>query len=177
VPTYAAFLRGMNVGGHRITNADLAQAMADLGFTELGTFLASGNLHFVTHDADPADLEVRIEDQLEQELGYAVPTLVRTAEQLAAVAAATPFPAKVVAASAGKLQVVFLRSAPSAAKRRGLLALASDDDRLALDGRELYWLPKAGISDAAIDLMNPSLYTGPATMRTMRTVERLAARL
>ena len=148
MPTYAAFLRGMNVGGHRITNADLARAMADLGFTELGTFLASGNLHFVTDAADaadPADLEVRIEDQLEQELGYAVPTLVRTA--------------------------------PSAAKRRALLALASDDDRLALDGRELYWLPKAGISDAAIDLMNPSLYTGPATMRTMRTVERLAARL
>lgn len=177
MPTYAAFLRGMNVGGHRITNAELARAMADLGFTELGTFLASGNLHFVTDDADPADLEVRIEDQLEQELGYAVPTLVRTADELAAVAAATPFPAEVVASSAGKLQVVFLRTAPSAAKRRALLALASDEDRLALDGRELYWLPKAGISDATIDLMNPSLYTGPATMRTMRTVERLAARL
>ncbi|MFA9428984.1 DUF1697 domain-containing protein [Egicoccus sp. AB-alg2] len=177
MPTYAAFLRGMNVGGHRITNAELAAAMAALGFAEVGTFLASGNLHFAAPHDDAGELEGLVEAHLQTLLGYAVPTFVRTREEVTAIAAAQPFPPEAVAATAGKVQVVFLRDEPSAAQRNRLLGLATDDDRLAIVGRELYWLPRGGISDAGIDLMQPSLYPGPATMRTKRTVERLATRL
>jgi hypothetical protein len=43
---YAAFLRGMNVGGHRVSNVELGARFEELGFSEVSTFRASGNVIF-----------------------------------------------------------------------------------------------------------------------------------
>jgi hypothetical protein len=47
---HVAFLRGINVGGRRVTMAQLCAAFEALGFAEVGTFLASGNVTFSTPD-------------------------------------------------------------------------------------------------------------------------------
>ena len=46
VASYAAFLRGMNVGGHRVTNEELRARFAAMGFSGVATFRASGNVVF-----------------------------------------------------------------------------------------------------------------------------------
>ena len=91
---YVAFLRGMNVGGHRITNAELCAAFEEIGLPDAATFRASGNVVFDAPGGDPrVEIAARIEQGLEQTLGYAVPTFLRDAAEMRAIAAQEPFTA------------------------------------------------------------------------------------
>jgi hypothetical protein len=65
---------------------------------------------------------------------------------------------------------------PSAAARKQVLALASDEDKLAFGDRELYWLPKGGTQESPLDLKAIDEVLGVSTMRTMGTVEQMAAK-
>lgn len=174
---WVAFLRGMNLGGRRITNDELCAAFADLGCAAPTAFLASGNVVFDAARGDEEALAARLESGLREALGYPVPTYLRRAEEVHAIAAHEPFPPAVVARSNGKLQVAMLATAPPAVTRRKVLAHATDEDRLALAGRQLYWLPSGGTLESALDLKALEAALGPWTMRTKRTVERLAAKL
>jgi hypothetical protein len=82
----------------------------------------------------------------------------------------------VIERTAGKLQVALLATAPSAGAREGVLALATDDDRLALGPREVYWLPKGGMSQSELEWRRLEALVGPTTVRTRRTVERMTAK-
>src|ERR1700688_901019 len=98
---YAPFLRGMNVGGHRLTNELLRSHFEDLGFEEVATFRASGNVVFAGKKRPPAEVREEIEAGLLRALGYAVPTFIRTADELGKIAAHEPFSAELLEASAG----------------------------------------------------------------------------
>ena len=174
--SYVAFLRGMNLGGRRIKNEELRAEFETLGFAEVGCFRASGNVVFAADEKSEAKLTKQIEAGLGEALGYEVPVFLRSAAELRAVAAQEPFDAKVLEASKGKLQVIFFEQKPKAAARKRALALASDDDRLAIEGRELYWLPKGGLSDSELDLKELAAALGQNTVRTMGTVEQIAAK-
>jgi uncharacterized protein (DUF1697 family) len=56
------------------------------------------------------------------------------------------------------------------------LAEASDEDRLAIGGRELYWLPSGRMSDSELDLKLLEAVLGPWTMRTLGTIEQIVAK-
>ncbi len=174
---FVAFLRGMNLGGRRITNEDLRAQFEAIGLAEVATFRASGNVIFAAAGEPEAALGARVEAELGERLGYAVPVFLRSGSEVAAIAAREPFAAADVAASKGKLQVQLLAEAPDAAARQAALAHASDEDRLALAGRELYWLPSGGISESELDLKAIAAALGPGTVRTMGTVEQIAARI
>ncbi len=173
---YAAFLRGMNLGGRRIKNEELRAEFEALGFADVATFRASGNVIFSADDGSEGALAKTIEAGLGEALGYEVPVFLRSCAEVAKVAAQEPFEAKLVAASKGKLQVTFLARKPTAAQRKKVLALADEADRLALAGRELYWLPSGGISESELDLTAIDAALGKGTMRTMGTIEQIAAR-
>lgn len=173
---YVAFLRGMNLGGRRIKNDELRAEFEALGCEDVATFRASGNVVFAAGSGSEAALTKRIEAGLGEALGYAVPVFLRSCVELAAIAAAVPFDAKLVTASKGKLQVTFLNKKPAATARKKAEALATDEDRLAIAGRELYWLPSGGISESNLDWKPIDAALGSGTMRTMGTVEQIAAR-
>ena len=174
---YGAFLRGMNIGGRRITNPELAAAFSKLGLAEVSVYRASGNVAFRTRAGNEQALARRIERGLQASLGYAVPTFVRSAQHIADIAALAPFPAAAVRASTGKLHVALLpREAPKDAVRE-TLALASEEDRLALVGRELYWLPSGRMIESTLDLRALEALVGPWTMRTKATIEGMHAKL
>lgn len=173
---FVAFLGGINVGGHRVKGPALAAEFATLGYTDVATFLASGNVVFSTDDLPVAQLTTSIEKQLQATLGYAVPTYLRTADQVCHIAGHQPFPIAEIAASRGKLQVAMLLDPPAAAARKTVRNLSSDQDRLTIDGTELYWLPSGGISESELDLQTLFGALGPSTMRTANTVRRIAAR-
>jgi uncharacterized protein (DUF1697 family) len=174
---YVAFLRGMNLGNRRIKNPELKAEFEQLGFEDVATFRASGNVIFVAAKREArARLTERIEAGLLEGLGYDVPVYLRSAEEVTGIAAMAPFPKKVVSVSKGKLQVTMLRAKPSAAARKKVLALSGDEDRLALEETELFWLPSAGISESDLDLKAIEAAVGPGTQRTMGTIEQIAAK-
>ena len=104
MPSYVAFLRGMNLGGRRIKNEELRAEFEPLGFDDVASFRASGNVIFAPRGSE-AKLTSEIEAGLGEALGYEVPVFLRSAAELSAIAAHEPFDAAVVNASKGKLQV------------------------------------------------------------------------
>ncbi|MCB9750740.1 MAG: DUF1697 domain-containing protein [Myxococcales bacterium] len=174
MPISVAFLRGMNVGGHRVTNAELTSIFESLRLTDVVTYRASGNIIFSHRAARERALQTRLERGLQAALGYAVPTFLRTAREVATIASFAPFPAEVVAASKGKIQITMLSEAPGVQAQARALALSTDDDRLAVCGRELYWLPKGGMSESELDLQGLEQALGVGTTRTMGTVQGIA---
>lgn len=175
---YVAFLRGMNLGNRRIKNEELRRHFEAMGFETVATFRASGNVIFSTPKRKAeAELATRVEKELDERLGYDVPVFLRSASELAAVASHEPFDARAMAKSKGKLQVSFLKKKPTTAAKKKALAQATDEDLLAIEGRELYWLPSGGISESDLDLKAIDTALGPGTMRTMGTVEQIAAKL
>jgi hypothetical protein len=79
-------------------------------------------------------------------------------------------------ASQGKVQVAFLHELPSAAAQREILAHATGDDALAFGARELYWLPKGGMTDSDLDMAGISKLVGETTFRTKGTIEQIAVK-
>jgi uncharacterized protein (DUF1697 family) len=174
---YAAFLRGINIGNRRVKNDALRLCCEGMGFVDVAIFRASGNLVLGAEGGgDVESVARRLEAGLEDSLGYEVVAFLRTAAQVWAIVKHEPFDAGLVEASAGKLQVALLPEAPSASVRKQALALATDEDRLALRGRELYWRPSGRMSEATLDLKTLESLLGPWTMRTKGTIDQIAAK-
>jgi uncharacterized protein (DUF1697 family) len=175
VTMHVAFLRGINVSSHSASKEQLCAAFERLGFEKVATFRASGNVLFDAGSSKPQ--REPIERELARGLGYDVPVFLRSAKQVASVAAFEPFTREQLLASRGKLQVSFLAKRPPKAARAKALALATADEPLAIEGTELYWLPKGTMRESTLDLKALERLLGAWTMRTKGTVELIAARL
>lgn len=174
---YVAFLRGMNLGGRRIENEELRRHFEEMGFEEVATFRASGNVIFSASGREAeAKLAERVEAELDERLGYDVPVFLRSIEEVTAIAAQRPFTDEQVEKSRGKLQVSLLKKKPTAAAKKKALALATEEDLLAIEGRELYWLPSGGISESDLDPKAIDAALGSGTIRTMGTIEQITAK-
>jgi len=177
MPRYVAFLRGMNLGGRRVSNKDLCAAFDEIGLPDASTFRASGNVVFdAPAGARRADIPRQIEAGLRELLGYEVPVFLRSAAETQAIAAVEPFPAAKVKASKGKLQVVLLTAKPKAKAREEALAHATDTDPLEIEGSELYWLPSGGTQQSDLDMKAIELAVGLNTIRTQGTIEQMAGK-
>ncbi len=155
-----------------MTSDELIAVFADLGCTDVGTFLASGNVLFAG-DLDPQAAAAA----LEAALGYAVPTTVRTGSELVAIGERMPFDAHDLAASTGKPQVMLLFEKPGTVAKEKILAMSGPENRLAFHGQELHWLPAAGMSESTLDLKQIGKLVGENTVRTANTITRLVAKL
>jgi len=154
----------------------LRRLFTELGFANVATLIASGNVIFQTDAAgDGRDLEWRIERHLQQALGYDVATFLRTPQEVTAVAAYDPF-AGLCGEQPHSFFVAFLAQPPTDEAKARLLALGNAIDTFHLYGREVYWLRH--------DHAGPSKFTGgalekalrlPATVRNITTVRKLAA--
>jgi uncharacterized protein (DUF1697 family) len=175
---YAAFLRGVNLGkNRRVTNESLKAAFEGLGLGGVATFRASGNVVFdAEQKAGEDELQARVEAGLADALGFEVAIFLRSARQVRAIAVHEPFDEAQLESSTGKLQVALLPDAPGKPARKEALALAGEEDPLAIRGRELYWLPKARMVESELDLRALESLVGPWTMRTMGTIEQIAAK-
>jgi uncharacterized protein (DUF1697 family) len=165
---YVAFLRGINVGGHVVKMDQLAAQFASLGFDNVSTFIASGNVIFES-TSKPATLEPRIEQHLAGWLGYAVNTFLRTEHEIASIAAHEPFP------DPDGVYVMLLRSAPNATLRQRLLDLATEHDQISVHQREAY-LRTASFGESPVGGLLAKVLGAENTMRNANTLRRLAAR-
>lgn len=88
---YIAFLRGINVGGHTVKMERLREIFTELGFTNVRTYIQSGNVFFETAQIDREAVSQKIEQHLRQALGYEVPVFLRTVPELEQILSIDPF--------------------------------------------------------------------------------------
>jgi uncharacterized protein (DUF1697 family) len=167
MPRQIALLRGVNVGRHkRVDMARLRSLIEELGCSDVRTYLQSGNVVF----GGPRRSAQQLERALEQELGFRVPVLLRTRDELAAVVRANPL--REVATDPAKHVVVFCDAKPSVR----LDAPAFEPERFAVRGREVYLWAPGGLARSELAKVLAAKPLGKkSTARNWRTVEKLLA--
>lgn len=176
MPQYVAFLRAVNVG-RRVVKMDALRGLFEAsGFSEVETFIASGNVIFSSRSDDARGLTRRIEQSLQDALGYDVATFLRTDAEVAAIARHEPFTRERIEAGRA-LNVGLLAGALTPEHLRRLRTLESDIDAFHVSGTELYWLCQGRQSESAFSNAVFEKRVGVrATFRGMSTLERLAAK-
>ena len=175
MPRHIAFLRAVNVGGRTVRMTELKTIFEGLGLARVETFLASGNVVFESRSGAAA-LERKIERALEAALRFDVPAFLRTAAEVASVAAHEAFPEPDVA-RARVLYVAFLRSAPGPGAAKKLAAHENGLESFRVHGREVYWLSQAGQAESKFSngVLEKTLGIA-STIRGITTVRKLSAK-
>ncbi len=177
MPKYIAFLRAINVGGHTVKMDYLRSLFEALGFSSVETFIASGNVIFDSTSRSTKALEKKIESFLQETLGYAVATFIRSTTELAVIAYHQPFPEAESKAEGNPLYIGFLAESPDEEAKRRVLSLATDVDFFHLAGRELYWLCLKKFSDSEVSgAMLAKALGAQTTLRNSTTVKKIAAK-
>ncbi len=174
MPKYIAFLRAINVGGHTVKMAYLRTLFEDLGFANVETFIASGNVIFNASTKNPKTLEQKIEKYLQEKLGYAVATLIRSASEVATVAAYKPFSEAELSREGNRLYIAFLRETPGDEAQQKMLSMKTAVDEFHFNGREMYWLCRTTFSDSLFKGNLEKILGMPATVRNSTSVKKIA---
>ena len=174
---YIALLRGMNLGKRRIKMDELRAHFEALKFSDVTTFIASGNVVFSSREADERKLVAKIETHLARVLQYKVDTFIRTRAAMAAIATSEPFAREEMSRSSNTVHVAFLREPLPAAQREALIACRSDVDELMVNGREFYWLCRIKTNESKV-WTTPQMKAArlpTCTLRNLTTVRKIAA--
>ena len=168
---YVALLRGVNVGGVNMKMVDLAEVVRGLGYGDVTTVLASGNVLFTTTDA-AATAKERLEAALRERFGYEAWVHVLTQADIATITAAYPFER-----SAEKHAYVVFLLKPSLVDE--LLAVELDPavEQAARGDGVVYWsTPKGSTLDSAMGKAQGSSKHKPwLTTRNLNTLEKLTS--
>jgi uncharacterized protein (DUF1697 family) len=174
---YVAFLRAVNVGGRVVKMDQLRRLFEAMKLQHVETFIASGNVLFDTRAADTDSLEARIENELKKALGYEVLTFIRSPAEIAAAATYEPFGDPTQLPPMHAMYVGFLKTKPSDGAREKLLGLRSHIDDLQVRDREVYWRCVKSLRESLVTGAVLEKTLGPATMRNVSTVRKLAAKV
>jgi len=146
--------------------ADVRALFAELGHTDVRTYIQSGNVVFTTARGQPASLRAAIERALASAFGFDIPTLLRTATDLAKTVQANPF--------GPTAYVTFLDGAPDHRRVATLDASAFEPDEFAVKGAEVFLRCPNGYGRTKLNntFFERRLATG-ATTRNWKTVTTL----
>ena len=168
-----AFLRAINVGGHTVKMDHLRRLFESFNFSDVQTYIASGNVVFEAQEGDGRALEQTIECGLQDALGFEVAAFVRSDAELWEIANFLPFSQTKLDAAAA-FNVAFLKETPDEIAVKKLMDLKSEIDDFKVHGREVYWLCKKKQSES--DFSNAVLERTlgvRATLRGIRTIRKI----
>ncbi|WP_405649421.1 DUF1697 domain-containing protein [Streptomyces sp. NBC_00019] len=173
--TYAALLRGINVGGaKKVPMAELRTLMEGLGHESVRSYLQSGQAVFTAGHGDEESLAAELTAAVEKHFGFSVDVIVRDHAYLAAIADACPFPA---AELEGKqLHVTYFSEPVDADRFAAIDQGAFLPEEFKLGDRALYLYAPTGLgrSKLAEQLAKPRVNKGLiATTRNWNTVVKL----
>lgn len=172
--TYAALLRGINVGGKRLSMAELRTVLEGLGYDGVRTYLQSGQAVFTPDHGDEDSLTAEITEAIEGHFGFPVDVLVRDHAYLKAVAEACPFPAAEL--EGRQLHVTYFSEPVDEERFAEIDRAAHLPEEFRLGDRALYlYVPNGlGRSKLAEQLAKPRINKGLiATSRNWNTVLKL----
>jgi uncharacterized protein (DUF1697 family) len=171
---YAALLRGVNVGGVNLKMADVAAALADAGFSNVRTILATGNVLLDSPDSATA-VRAAAENALRQRFGYDAWVLVYPIKKVQAIVDAFPFEPEVD----GYQSYVTFVSDPDVLDELAELADEAGADEKISRGTDsagvIYWqVPKNRTLDSTIGkTMGKKRYKSSTTTRNLRTLAKV----
>lgn len=175
MPRYAAFLRAINVGGRVVKMEALRAIFERLGFENVTTFIASGNVLFETTARSGDGLEPRIEAALEKALGYRSAAFVRSSADLQALVRQ---PCLLAVPKGVTRSVAFTRAELSPALKRKVTALTSDINDFKVFKREVIWTCQVRFSEAGFYTADlEKVIDTEATLRNATTVRTIATKL
>ncbi|WP_330235141.1 DUF1697 domain-containing protein [Streptomyces sp. NBC_00566] len=173
--TYAALLRGINVGGSKkLPMADLRTLLTSLGHDDVRTHLQSGQAVFTASQGDEGVLAGELSAAIEKRFGFPVGVIVRDHAYLTAVADACPFPAADLEAK--QLHVTYFSAPVDAERFAGIDTAARLPEEFRLGDRCLYLYAPDGLGRSKLgeELARPRLTKGLiATTRNWNTVRKL----
>jgi uncharacterized protein (DUF1697 family) len=173
--TYIALLRAINVGGTKVSMADLRALIIDLGFADVHTLLNSGNAVFRSKSETGADLENLLETEFAKRAGRPTEFFVRTAEEWKSIIDRNPMTGE-ARRDPGHLLVVVLKCAPTNQEVDALRAAIVGPEVVKADGRHAYIYYPAGVGQSKLTAKLIEKHLGsPGTGRNWNTVLKLAA--
>jgi uncharacterized protein (DUF1697 family) len=134
-----AILRGINVGGHRkILMVDLKKTFMNLGFTDIITYIQSGNVIFnIDGEISYIDLSEKIEKAISKKYGFDVPVIIRTADELENVISINPF-LQEDEVNIDRLFLTFLKDKPLEENREKTESYDFSPDRFVIDDKHVF---------------------------------------
>ncbi len=170
---YIAFLHAVNVGGRLVANARLRELFEAQGFTNVRTFISTGNVVYDTPTrATPATVRA-IEKHLHAQLGMQVDTFVRSEAEVQAIVRHKAFDFDTLHA-AKEMHVGFLADPLASGAVQRLMALRTPLDQFHVNHREIYWLCRSRRNASAFspEVFAKALHV-PVTFRPLTTLLRL----
>ncbi len=174
MPKYIAFLRAINVGGHTVKMDHLKNLFEKMGFVNVETFIASGNVVFETKSKSVDTIKKKIEIELNKQLGYEVATFIRTTDELKNIFNYKPFKESELSNLNNTLYVGFLDSTPSKENQNKVYAMQDSANEFHFRNNELYWLCRKNFSDSGIDGKKLEKALGmQTTIRNSTTIRKM----
>lgn len=150
---YLALLRGINVSGKKIIKMeDLRKLMADAGYTNVKTYIQSGNIIFESTEKSKDKIAKAIEKLIEDNYGFDVTVFVTDKKALEKAIDNNPFAESRIEEEAGfkKLYVTFLSEVPTSENMEKLSQAPIGDDLIDLIGDILYFKLESKASDSKL---------------------------
>jgi len=174
MPKYIALLRGINVSGrNKIIMSDLRILFEELGFSEVTSFIQSGNVIFRSEERDTKRLEQQIEIAIEKIYGFLVPVIVITKSKIEKILEENPFKPE-QKGDDSKIYYVFLKDVPKKEAKESLEDLKFENERFFMSKDFIYLKCLIGMGDAKLNnnLFEQKLKV-KATTRNHKTTTKL----
>ncbi|HET9872069.1 MAG TPA: DUF1697 domain-containing protein [Propionibacteriaceae bacterium] len=164
---YAALLRGVNVGGKKVSMAELRSLAESLGYEDVSTYINSGNLLFRSSKRAPT-LVAELEAAVVSQLGGSTDVVVQSRAQLKSAVDHNPYPD----GDPSRVTIAFLTGPPAADAAERIAAVAVDEP-FTLAGQTIYVHYTRGLGDSVLAQRFSKVVGVSATVRNLRTVAKL----
>ncbi|TPN29040.1 DUF1697 domain-containing protein [Mesorhizobium sp. B2-3-3] len=169
---FIALFSGINVGGNRIVKmAELRSFFEDLGFSDVATYVQSGNAVFRADKGDAATLTKRIEAAFEKKWGFHSRVMVRDADWFERLVAQNPYPE--VAGEPTKLHAYALEREPTKEEAARLSERCTGPEKFEIKGDVLYLHAPDGLGKSVFAGLIGRTLKVPGTARNWRSVQAL----
>ncbi len=170
--TYIALFRGLNMGGHnRLPMKELIKILGKLGFSDVRTYIQSGNAVFRGKDQNASRLSDTITAAIKQAHGFAPRVLLLKPGELKKIIASNPFPE--AESDPKSLHALFLMSAPASPDLRALEEIRKKSEQFKLKGKVFYLHAPDGVGRSKLAANVERLIGVPMTGRNWRTVTQI----
>ena len=171
---YIAFLRGINVGGHKkVPMAKLKEILSGVGLHDVKTYIQSGNIVFKSTIASVNELEQLVQKSIADGFGFTVPVLVKLTKEVASILADNPFTASKYLES-NQVYFILLFNIPPEEQVLSFESMKYPNEEFKILNNCVYLLCKNGYGKAKLN--NNSIerkLNVSATARNYRTMQKL----
>jgi uncharacterized protein (DUF1697 family) len=175
---YIAFLRAINVGTGRQVKMDILRKLfEDSGYTNVKSYIQTGNIIFETAENDIQLLRDSIEPRLKETFGFDIPVIIRTDKELKTLLKNNPFK-NFISKEKTALYTTLLENTPDSATVTKIEKLSNNTDVLKVIDKDIFWLAykERGKSPITNTSLEKSLRMS-ATTRNINTMMQLAKML